>query len=210
MTSANLGSLGGLLALKRGEAHVAGSHLLDPQSGEFNIAYIQRYIPDIPVHVIGLAHREQGLVIPPENPQDISELADLRRQEITFVNRQRGSGTRILLDYHLDQLHIPVEDIQGYAREEFTHLMVAASVASGRADTGLAIRAAAEALDLGFIPLYQERYDLIVPSEFVESKRLKLLMDILKDQEFRAAVAALPGYDIQPMGETIAVMNASN
>ncbi|MGD8848217.1 MAG: molybdopterin biosynthesis protein [Anaerolineales bacterium] len=209
LTSANLGSLGGLLALKRGEAHIAGSHLLDPESGTFNLAYIHRYLPEISVHVIGLVHREQGLIVLPDNPKEINSLADLKREDVRFVNRQRGSGTRILLDYHLEEIHVPGDDIQGYEREEFTHLMVAASVASGRADTGLAIRAAAEALNLGFIPLYQERYDLVIPSEYLASTKLQPLMDVLKDKEFRSMVAALPGYDIQPMGETIAVMNAS-
>ena len=210
LTSANLGSLGGLMALKRGEAHLAGSHLLDPQSGEFNLAYIQRYLPDLGVHVIALVNREQGLVTAPGNPKAISGLQDLQRSDIQFVNRQRGSGTRILLDYHLEQLSIEPDEVHGYEHEEFTHLMVAASVASGRADTGLAIRAAAQALGLGFIPLYHERYDLVIPAEFIEQIRLAPLFDVLADKEFRAAVNSLPGYEVEPMGETIAVLNTSN
>jgi putative molybdopterin biosynthesis protein len=209
LTSANLGSLGGLLALKRGEAHIAGSHLLDPDSGEFNLAYIERYLPDLPVHVIGFVNREQGLIIAEGNPKNISSLADLTREDIVFVNRQRGSGTRILLDYHLNQQSISAQEIRGYKHEEFTHLMVAASIASGRADTGLAIRAAAEALDLDFIPLYRERYDLVIPTEYVNDPILQPLFDVIQDQEFREAVAALAGYEVKPMGETIAVLNAS-
>lgn len=210
LTSANLGSLGGLLALRRGEAHIAGSHLLDPESGEFNLAYIERYLPDLPVHVIGFVHREQGLITAPGNPKEISGLGDIQREDITFVNRQRGSGTRILLDYRLEQLGIPSEAVNGYEREEYSHLMVAASIASGRVDTGLAIRAAAAALDLDFIPLYQERYDLVIPSEYVDTPKLKPLFDVMRDPDFKAAVSALPGYDIEPMGETIAQLHSTN
>jgi putative molybdopterin biosynthesis protein len=209
LTSANLGSLGGLLALKRGEAHIAGSHLLDPDSGEFNLAYIKRYLPDLPVHVIGFVHREQGLITANGNPKGITSLTDLTREDIVFVNRQRGSGTRILLDYHLDQESISAQDVTGYQHEEFTHLMVAASIASGRADTGLAIKAAAEALNLDFIPLYRERYDLVIPTAYMNEPKLNPLFAVIKDQEFRGAVSALPGYDVSPMGETIAMLNSS-
>ncbi len=209
LTSANLGSLGGLLALKRGEAHVAGSHLLDPQTGEFNLAYIKHYLPDIPVHVIGLVHRDQGLITAEGNPKAIEGLGDLTREDLVFVNRQRGSGTRILLDYHLDQLAISPDDVRGYQHEEFTHLVVAASIASGLADTGLAIRAAAEALNLNFLPLYQERYDLVIPSQYIDEPKLRPLLDVLHDSKFKSTVAELPGYGIEPMGETIAVLEAS-
>ncbi|MDF1499981.1 MAG: molybdopterin biosynthesis protein [Anaerolineales bacterium] len=209
LTSANLGSLGGLIALQRGEAHIAGSHLLDPQSGEFNLAYIERYLPDTPVHVIGLVEREQGLITASGNPKRISGLPDLAREDVTFVNRQRGSGTRILLDYHLERLSLSGSDIRGYQREEYTHLMVAASIASGRADAGLAIRAAAAALGLDFVPLYQERYDLVIPAAFVEDPKLAALFETLNDDQFKSQVEALPGYNTKPMGETIAVMNAS-
>lgn len=210
LTSANLGSLGGLLALRRGEAHVAGSHLLDPESGEFNLAYIKRYLPDLAVTVVGFVHREQGLLTAPGNPKGISGLRDLQREDITFVNRQNGSGTRILLDYHLGQLGIAPQAVHGYEREEFTHLMVAASIASGRADTGLGIRAAAAALDLDFIPLTRERYDLVIPSEYMQMPKLKPLFEVMRDPDFRAAVSALPGYDVKPMGETIAEMHSAN
>jgi putative molybdopterin biosynthesis protein len=209
LTSANLGSLGGLLALKRGEAHIAGSHLLDPQSGEFNLAYIERYLPETPVHVIGLVQRDQGLITTQGNPKAIHGLTDLTRDDVAFVNRQRGSGTRILLDYNLEQSSIDPESVQGYQHEEFTHLMVAASIASGLADTGLAIRAAAEALNLDFLPLFQERYDLVIPSRYMDMPKLRPLLETLQDDSFKSTVAELPGYGIEPMGETIAVINAS-
>lgn len=207
LTSANLGSLGGLVALQRREAHVAGCHLLDPESGEFNLSYIERYLPDVPVHVIGLVHRQQGLIIQPGNPRNLTGLADLARDDVSFVNRQRGSGTRILLDYHLERLSVPPGEVQGYLHEEYTHLMVAASVASGRAHTGLAIRAAAEALGLDFIPLFEERYDLVIPASHIDDPKLAPLFATLNDPDFQMAVNALPGYDTKPMGKTIAVVN---
>ncbi len=204
LISANLGSLGGLISLGRGEAHLAGSHLLDPETGEYNLSYIRRYLPNKPVVVIGLVTREQGLIIPPNNPKAIKGLADLSRTDITYVNRQRGAGTRVLLDYHLNQLDISPSAIHGYRQEEFTHLAVAAAIASGRADCGLGIHAAAKALNLDFIPLYKEQYQLVISREYYSSPLLQPLLALFKDEEFRTAVTQLPGYDIQPMGRLIA------
>ncbi len=204
LVSANVGSLGGLVALRRGEAHLAGSHLLDPESGEYNLAYIRRYLPGVPVKVIALVGRHQGLMVRPGNPKNIRSLEDLARPEVTFVNRQRGAGTRVLLDYHLERLGIAPEQVQGYEQEEFTHLGVAAAVAAGRADCGLGIPAAAQALGLDFVPLFTERYDLVIPAEVYESPLLAPLLDLLHDEAFRQAVAALPGYDVSVMGQVIA------
>jgi putative molybdopterin biosynthesis protein len=203
LSSANLGSLGGLVALQRGEAHLAGCHLLDPTSGEFNLAYVRKYLPDTPVVLMGLVAREQGLITAPGNPLDISSLKDLSDDKVRFINRQRGSGTRVLLDYHLDQLGVDSESVRGYEHEEFSHLMVAAAIASGRADCALGIRAAAEALGLDFIPLFHERYDLVIPQMHFGSGKLAPLLDILQDTGFRQAVSELPGYDIAPMGQEI-------
>ena len=200
LASGNVGSLGGLVALRRGEAHLAGSHLLDPATGEFNLPYLAQYLPDRRVVVVTFVQREQGLILAAGNPRSVRGLEDLARAELTFVNRQRGSGTRILLDYHLEGLHISPEAISGYAREEYTHLAVAAAVASGRADVGLGIHAAAAALGLDFIPLFQERYDLIIPEEYAASPLLAPLMDVLHEPGFQAEVAALPGYDVRRMG----------
>ena len=205
LTSANVGSLGGLIALSRGEAHLAGSHLLDPESGDFNLAYVDRYLPGREVVVLGLVRREQGLILAQGNPKNVRGLADLTRSDIGFINRQRGSGTRLLLDYHLKREGLPPESIRGYDREEFTHLTVAAAVASGRVDCALGIHAAAEALGLGFLPLFQERYDLVIPREHYDSPKLAPLLQVLETREFREAVAALPGYDVAPMGKVIAV-----
>ncbi len=206
LASAHVGSLGGLVALRRGEAHFAGSHLLDPDSGEYNLAYIRRYLPGVPVVVLGLVEREQGLMVLPGNPKSIRSLEDLAREDVTFVNRQRGAGTRVLLDYHLQRLGLAPEQVSGYAQEEFTHLSVAAAVATGRADCGLGIPAAAQALGLDFVPLFRERYDLVIPREHAESPLLAPLFAVLADEAFRAAVMRLPGYDLGPMGKVIATL----
>ncbi len=204
LASANVGSLGGLVALRRGEAHLAGSHLLDPESGEYNLRYIGEYLPQTPVVVIGLVGREQGLIVAPGNPHGLTGLADLAAAGVPFVNRQRGAGTRVLLDFHLEKAGIDAASIRGYEHEEYTHLAVAASIASGRAACGLGIRAAAEALSLGFVPLFSERYDLVIPREHYDGPFLRPLLDLLDDQEFRRSVAALPGYSLEPMGRIIA------
>lgn len=203
LASANVGSQGGLIALRRGEAHLAGSHLLNPESGEYNISYIRQYMPNIPVKVVALVGREQGLIVKHGNPKGVKSLVDLKRPEIHFVNRQRGAGTRVLLDYHLNLMKISQDWIVGYTQEEYTHLGVAAAVASGRADCGLGIAAAAQALDLDFIPLFQERYDLVIPQQFAESDLLAPVFGLLADRRFREAVARLLGYDVSVMGTII-------
>jgi putative molybdopterin biosynthesis protein len=204
LSSSAVGSLGGLLALKRGEAHLAGTHLLDEETGEYNLPFVRRLLPDTPCVVLNLAYREQGLLVAPGNPRGIGSLEDLFRPEVTFINRQRGSGTRILLDYKLGQLGRDGGSIRGYEREEFTHLAVAAAVASGGADVGLGILAAARALGLDFIPVLQERYDLVIPLAFHESPLLQPLLALLQDGEFRSAVEALGGYDLRDIGRVLA------
>ena len=204
LASAHVGSLGGLVALRRGEAHLAGSHLLDPETGEYNLAYIRRYLPGVPVRVVQLVERQQGLMVLPGNPKGIRSLEDLARPDVTFVNRQRGAGTRVLLDYHLQRLGIDASQVRGYDQEEFTHLSVAAAVATGRADCGLGIPAAAQALGLDFVPLFWERYDLVVPREHAESKLLQPLWNVLTQDAFRQAVMRLPGYNVDGMGRLIA------
>jgi putative molybdopterin biosynthesis protein len=206
LVSANVGSQGGLVALRRGEAHLAGSHLLDPETGEFNLRYIREYLPDVPVVLVALAGRQQGLLVPRGNPKNVYSLEDLRRPDVTFVNRQRGAGTRVLLDYNLSKLRVASEAIHGYNQEEYTHLAVAAAVASGRAYCGLGIAAAAQALDLDFLPLFQERYDLVIPRPYAESDLMAPLLHLLEEPDFRQAVARMPGYDIEPMGKVIARM----
>jgi putative molybdopterin biosynthesis protein len=204
LSSANVGSQGGLVALRRGEAHLAGSHLLDPDTGDYNLSYLHKYLPDLPVMLVTLVGREQGLIVKPGNPKQVRTLADLARADITFVNRQRGAGTRVLLDFEIGKIGLTPEEIQGYEREEYTHLAVAAAVASGVADAGLGIAAAARALSLDFEPLFKERYDLVIPREYYASPLLGPLLELLHDPVFRAQVAARPGYDVTPMGHIAA------
>jgi putative molybdopterin biosynthesis protein len=203
LVSANVGSQGGLVALRRGEAHLAGSHLLDTETGEYNISSIRQYMPGIPVKVVALAGRDQGLLVKRGNPKGIRNLRDLSRLGVKFVNRQRGAGTRVLLDYQLNKLSMTQSSIVGYNQEEYTHLAVAAAVASGRADCGLGIAAAAQALDLDFIPLFQERYDLVIPKRFTDDELLAPLFSLLADSDFREAVSQLTGYDVSVMGTII-------
>ena len=203
LASANVGSQGGLVALSRREAHLAGSHLLDPDSGQYNLPAIRQYLPGVHVKLVALVDRQQGLLVRKGNPKGIQTLQDLTREEVIFVNRQRGAGTRVLLDYQIDRLDIAPEAIKGYNQEEYTHLAIAAAIASGRADCGLGIAAAAQALGLDFIPLFQERYELVIPEEFYTDPLLAPLFDVLGDQRFRHAVAALPGYDISRMGTLV-------
>jgi len=204
LSSSNVGSLGGLLALKRGEAHLAGSHLLDEESGEYNVPYVKRLLPDQDMVIINLVYREQGLIVAQGNPQGIGGLPDLTQQEVSFVNRQRGAGTRVLLDFKLRELGINPAEIRGYERVEFTHLAVAAAIASGTADAGLGIMSAAKALNLDFVPLLKERYDLIIPRLYYESPFLQPLLDILQQPSFRAEVESLGGYDTSQMGQIVA------
>jgi len=201
LVSANVGSLGGLVAQRRGEAHLSGTHLLDPETGEYNVPYIRRTLGNLPVLVVTFVHREQGLIVAPGNPLSIRSFDDLPR--VRYVNRQRGAGTRVLLDYELQKRGISQEQIEGYEREEFTHLAVAAAVASGSADCGLGIRNAAIALGLDFVPVGYERYDLVIPRAFADLPMIQHVLSLLHDDEFRAAVAAQPGYDVTEMGREV-------
>ena len=204
LASANVGSLGGLVALRRGEAHLAGSHLLDPQTGVYNLSYIRQYLPQTPVKLIALVGRSQGLLVSKGNPKSIHSLEDLAGPQVTFVNRQRGAGTRVLLDYLLGKLGIASQQISGYNQEEYTHLAVAAAIASGRADCGLGIAAAAQALNLDFIPLFDEQYDLVVPTVYYQGDLLAPLLALLQEPAFRQAVAGMPGYGVSRMGSLVA------
>jgi len=208
LSSAHVGSLGGLLALQRREAHLAGSHLLDEATGEYNVADIRRLLMphDIRVVLLGFVNREQGLIVPKGNPKAIHDLDDLPRDDVVFINRQRGAGTRVLLDYMLKRRGLDPRTITGYARQEYTHLAVAAAVKSGAADCGLGILAAARALDLDFIPLFHERYDLVIPREHYEGDLLAPLLALLAEpeSEFRRDVQGMGGYDTAQMGRVLA------
>ena len=195
VSSGNVGSLGGLLALKRQTCHISGSHLLDTDTGQYNLSYIKRYIRGIDISVFNLVLRDQGLMVAKGNPKGIKGLEDLTGPDITFVNRQAGSGTRVLLDFKLKQLGVENESITGYDHEEFTHMAVAVDVLSGAADCGMGIFAAAKALDLDFIPIEREQYDLIIPSEIVNQPNILAVLETIRSENFRNRVTSLGGYD---------------
>ena len=206
IASGNVGSLGGLMALRKGTAHVAGSHLLDTETGAYNISYIQKYLQGVPVHVFHLVMREQGLIVRKQNPKGIRGIEDLTRDDVVFINRQLGSGTRILLDYKLHELGIDARQITGYETEEYTHMNVAVAVLSGMADAGLGILAAARALDLDFIPLLTEQYDLVIPSSFVDDPKIKGLLEAIRSEEFKERIKGLGGYNPENSGNVWKVM----
>ncbi len=205
LSSSNVGSMGGLLAVRREQTHLAGSHLLDTETGDYNFPYIAQYLKGAPVRLVQLAMRQQGLLVRKGNPKGIHGVEDLMRPEVSFINRQAGSGTRILLDYQLQRLELSSEDIKGYEQEEFTHMAVAVNVLSGRADAGMAIFASAKALGLDFIPIAEERYDLVIPESEWEDTKIRLLLDIIVSGSFRQMVAGLGGYDVSASGTVMGV-----
>ena len=204
LSSAHVGSMGGLMALKKGEAHIAGTHLLDEETGEYNVSSIKRLLSDRRIILVNLVYREQGLLVLKGNPKNIKGFEDLTREDVVFINRQTGAGTRLLTDKHLRECRIKPEDVKGYEREEYTHMGVASAVLTGIADTGLAILASAKALGLDFIPVAKERYDLAVPFEFYNTEMIMALLSIIReDNEFRDMVANLGGYDVSDMGKVM-------
>lgn len=198
------GSLGGLTSLTRNEAHLATAHLIDPPTGLFNLPYIERLLPHIPVWIIAMVMREQGIYLAPGNPKGIQSPAHLAREDVTFVNRQRGAGTRLLLDLTLSEQGIDPSAIQGYNREVTTHMAAAVAVAEGATDAALGIRAAATALNLDFLPLAEERYDLIIPEKHYSTKGVKQFMEMVHSAEFKRRVEQLGGYNTEVTGRPIA------
>ncbi|MGH3334941.1 MAG: molybdopterin biosynthesis protein [Nocardioides sp.] len=203
LVSTNVGSLGGLVALRDGLCHVAGSHLLHPATGKYTLPYLEEMMPERDLAVVRLVHREQGLLVPPGNPREITGPADLAGGRISYVNRQRGAGTRMLLDHELTRLGVDPGDVQGYAREEPTHLAVAAAVAAGRADCGLGILAAARAFGLDFVAVAREPYDLVLDAESLDDPLLAPLWELLSSPEFHDSIAALGGYGTEESGTRI-------
>ena len=204
MSSAHVGSMGGLMALKKAEAHIAGTHLLDEESGEYNVSFIKKFFPEGAIKLVNLVYRQQGLLVKRGNPKNIQGFRDLAREDILYVNRQTGSGTRLLLDKHLKEMGINFKDIKGYEREEYTHMAVASAVLTGIADAGLAVYSSAKALGLDFIPVANERYDLAIPSDYIETEPIQKILEIIRfDEEFRQTVYSLGGYDIRDMGRLI-------
>lgn len=203
LVSTNVGSLGGLVALRDGLCHLAGSHLLHPATGEYTLPYLDEMMGDRQLAVIRLVHRDQGLLVLPGNPLGIRGLSDLAGGDLTYVNRQRGAGTRMLLDGELRRLEIDPSKISGYAREEPTHLAVAATIAAGRADCGMGILAAARAFGLDFVPVGREPYDLVVDANSLEDPLLMPLWRLLDSPDFHTSVETLGGYDTKETGRRI-------
>ncbi len=203
LASAHVGSLGGLLALKAGRCRLSGTHLLNAEDGIYNQAAILEHLPDLPLYLMRLVDREQGFIVPRGNPLNIQSVADLARPEVHFINRQRGSGTRVLLDYRLKATGIFADAVKGYENEEFTHMNVAAAVLSGRAATGLGVRAAASALGLDFVPLGVEEYDLAVPASFWDDPRMVALREVICSEAFKSAARDMGGYGVEHTGKII-------
>jgi putative molybdopterin biosynthesis protein len=203
LSSSHVGSMGGLMAIKRGACHLAGSHLLDTADGSYNVSYIKKYLAGIDVRLVHLVYRDQGLIVRRGNPRNIKGIEDLTGEDISFINRQAGSGTRILLDYRLAQSEIDPDHIQGYQHEEFTHMAVAVAVLSGTVDAGLGIYAAAKALDLDFIPIVTEQYDLIVPQEHFESENIQLMLETINSIDFKQRAEKLGGYSTENTGKLL-------
>jgi putative molybdopterin biosynthesis protein len=203
LSKAPMGSLDGLLALKGGEAHIAGCHLLDVETGEYNFPTVAKHFSSGEVSLVNFVYRQQGLLVPPGNPLGIRDIADLARNDVRFVNRQRGAGTRILLDHRLTLLGIDPDSIQGYDRVVSTHMAVAAAVASGAADAGLGVLSAAAALGLDFVPIGWERFDFVLPSALQDSPLLQPLVATLKSPAFQEQVLSLGGYQVHRMGEKL-------
>ena len=200
----NTGSLAGLFALRRGTCHIAASHLLDAETGEYNNSYIKKNFPDLKVRVVNLAHREQGLLLGKGNPLGIKGQQDLVVKKGVFINRQEGSGTRVLLDFKLKESKIDPSEIPGYAMESaFTHLEVGTAVLRGTADAGMGIRAVAKLLNLDFIPVANERFDLIIPNEYGSTKAVSALLKSLNSEELRMRIAHMGGYEMHETGQVM-------
>ncbi|HER23455.1 MAG TPA: molybdopterin biosynthesis protein [Candidatus Atribacteria bacterium] len=203
LVSFNVGSMGGLLALKQKRTHLATSHLLDPESGEYNFPYLKKILPQRELKVLNLTYREQGIMVKRGNPKNIERIDDLVKKDIKFLNRQKGSGTRVLLDYLLKKKGIDPLDIQGYSLEEYTHLMVASAVAEGNVDAGLGILSAAKVFGLDFVPVIKERYDIIIPKEYYSSLKIQKILTIIQSEKFKKKVLSLGGYDLSQCGKVI-------
>ena len=205
MSSSHVGSMGGIMAIRRGEAHAAGCHLLDTATGSYNLSFIKKYFPKGGVKLIRCVGRQQGMMVAKGNPHNIQKFADIAREGIRYVNRQKGSGTRILTDYLCKQDELDTDRIYGYDREELTHNSVAVQIASGSADAGMGIYSAAQLYDLDFIPICIEEYDLLIPDHAWDTPQVQQLIATLKSEVFKEKVLAMGGYTVENPGEIIPV-----
>jgi len=201
--SANTGSTDGLKALNMGYTDIAWSHLFDPKSGEYNIPFLPTYLPNVKPVVINLFHRDLGFVVAPKNPFHIRGFEDLAQKGVRLVNRQKGSGTRVLLDYHLKRLQISSSKINGYEREAYTHFEVGLSILSKESDVGIATIAVSKLLGLPFIPITQENFDMILDQSTFFEKGIQAFIEVLNSQEFRTRVERLGSYDFKNSGKVV-------
>ena len=203
LSSAHLGSMGGITAVGRGQAHLAGVHLFDPATKTYNWPYIKKLFPEKKLHLVNLVYRMQGWIVPKGNPDNVTSIKDIADHKLSFINRQGGAGTRLLFDHLLNEAGLSPSRIYGYEREEHTHLNIAAAVSAGTARIGLGILPAAKAFDLEFIPLVEERYDLLMSNSFYTSPEAVLLLEIISDSRFQRQVEALGGYSMRDAGQII-------
>ncbi len=201
LSSAHLGSMGGINAVGRGQSHFAGVHLFDPDTEKYNWPYIEKMLPGEKVHLVNLVYRMQGWIVPKGNPDGIKTVNHLAAKKISFINRQKGAGTRVLFDHLLKEANLTSDHIYGYEREEYSHLNVAAAVAAGTARVGLGIKPAAEAFCLDFVPLIEERYDLLMSDTFYNSPESKILLNIIRDPKFQKQVENMGGYNMRDAGK---------
>ncbi|MBQ1169962.1 MAG: molybdopterin biosynthesis protein [Oscillospiraceae bacterium] len=203
MSSSHVGSMGGIMAVRKGEAHAAGCHLLDTANGTYNLAYMKKYFPKGGVRLVRCVGRQQGLMVAKGNPLNLQKFSDIAGEGVRYVNRQKGSGTRILTDYLCKQNNLNMDEIYGYDREELTHTSVAVQIVSGSADVGMGIYSAAKLYDLDFIPICIEEYDLIIPDHAWDTPQVQRMIAILKSEEFKNKILALGGYTVENPGEII-------
>jgi putative molybdopterin biosynthesis protein len=200
VSSTHVGSMGALLAAGRREMHVGGIHLLDTETGTYNVSFLRKHVPQGGVRLVECVQRVQGLMVAPGNPLGIEGIADLAREGMRYVNRQKGSGTRVLCDHLVAQQGLDPRAIYGYSREEFTHTAVAALVAAGSADAGMGIFSAAQLYDLDFVPLCLEQYDLLIPDYAWNLPAVQQMIEVLGSSEFRTRLDELGGYEIEHPG----------
>ena len=203
MSSSHVGSMGGIMAIRRGEAHAAGCHLLDTATGEYNVAFLKKYFPKGGVKLVRCVGRQQGLMVAKGNPLNIQTFGDITKPGLRYVNRQKGSGTRILTDYLCKKEGLDTASIYGYDREELTHTSVAAQIVSGSADAGMGIYSAAKLYDLDFSPICIEEYDLMIPDVSWDTPQTARLLEILKSDAFREKILSMGGYTLDNPGEII-------
>ncbi|MCL2402607.1 MAG: molybdopterin biosynthesis protein, partial [Oscillospiraceae bacterium] len=201
--SSHVGSMGGIMAVRRGEVHIAATHLLDEKTGEYNIPFIQRYFPNGGIRLVECVKRTQGLILQKGNPKNITDISGLKQEGLRYVNRQKGSGTRVLLDYLCKNEGVDTSGIYGYGREEYTHTAVAALIAADSADAGLGIYSVSKLYDLDFVPVCDEQYDLLIPDYAWDSPSVQAFLEVLKSSAFRQKLDDLGGYTVENPGTVI-------